>query len=191
MYVRVPSGCLLPHTVSRAPFVCKSHSCRLTLCPNGRFPFRHVLPSLRSLGNFDVHLHFPSCALCCGPIWRLVDGPEAFHSVADGDLSEPSGQLPRITPPPPVPGLCSKVRQRDLPTVGLLAPRTAATHSRLLSVLDVTTTLPLQSNLLLVSNSIRGRHSTMVRDTSLKVICRTRAAAPGHLVSDSLFPNKW
>lgn len=27
---------------------------------------------------------------------RLVDGPEAFHSVADGDLSEPSGQLPRI-----------------------------------------------------------------------------------------------
>lgn len=40
----------------------------------------------------------PLYALHLGPTWRLVDGPWAFRSVADGGLSKQADKLPRIPP---------------------------------------------------------------------------------------------
>lgn len=65
-------------------------------------------------------------------VWQMV----IYQNQADN--------YPRF---PPVPGLCLKVRQTDLPTVGLLTPRTAHAQT-LLSILDISITLPFQCNLL-------------------------------------------
>lgn len=76
------------------PLLHKSHFYWLALC---RFPFAascHHRPQGSRCRRFELYI-------MCFVSWSnigLVDGPEAFHTVADGELSEPSGQLPRIPP---------------------------------------------------------------------------------------------
>lgn len=144
LHESVHCSCLLPHTVSRAPFVCKSNFCWLTLCSNGRFPFatscHHftLRGTLKSICTF----HPAFCiAVQYGGWWM---GPRPFTVWQMVIYQNQADNYPRF---PPVPGLCLKVRQTDLPTVGLLAPRTAHTQT-LLSILDISITLPFQCNLL-------------------------------------------
>lgn len=160
--------CVLTHMVSHAPSVHKGNFYWLALC---RFPFA---TSCHHCTFSPVHLHFPSCVLYCGPTLDWWMGPRPFTVWQMVIYQNQADNYPGS---PPVPGLCLKVQQTDLQTVGLLASRTAHTKT-FLSILHFSIILPFQWNFLYLLHWqypwSYGGH-----------------IPPGHLVSDSLFANKW